>query len=213
MVATESGGHVLVTCNHAFQDFKGEACTVVLRSKNEEGLYDRKEVQFKVRSGKDKLWVKHSAYDIAALPIELPTDVSVEPISWEDLADTNYFEQLAVGDDVFIPGFPARMEANKGGWPIVRKGSLATYPLTPLKAVENLFINASTFGGDSGAPVIHVQRVNGRKQAKIVAMIWGMRRQTDRIVSPFEESVRHTPLDIATAVPSPYIRETIEQLK
>lgn len=210
VVQTEAGKHVLVTCAHTMEGFTGETCKVIFRSRNESGVYQRKEAEVAIRQGDDKLWRRHAKHDIAALPIEPPEGVLITPVAWADLADAKHFEQqLAVGDGVFIPGYPVDMEGNKVGWPIVRKGSIATFPLTPIEQVEKFYLNAATFGGDSGAPVIHVQRIDGRKHATVVGIVWGMRRQTSRSVSPFEERTLHTPLALAEAAPAPFIRETI----
>ncbi|NDH95177.1 MAG: hypothetical protein EBZ13_11740, partial [Planctomycetia bacterium] len=119
------------------------------------------------------------------------------------LAEDN---KLHVGQEVFIPCYPAKLEANKAGWPILRKGSIATYPLTPLNSARTIFIDYSHFGGDSGSAVVAIID----DEPVVVALVFAMQRQSDRMVMPFEERTVHTPLGLAIAVQAPIIRSTIE---
>ncbi|MDP1796412.1 MAG: hypothetical protein Q8K78_02980 [Planctomycetaceae bacterium] len=113
---------------------------------------------------------------------------------------------MRVGQDVFVPCFPAQVEANSAGWPLLRKGSLATHPLMPVARTPTMFVDYSHFGGDSGAPL--VATVNG--EPLVVGLVFAMLRQTDKTTMPFEERTLHTPLGLAIAAQAPLIRQTIE---
>jgi len=112
-----------------------------------------------------------------------------------------------VGQDICIPCFPAKVEANKAGWPILRRGSIASHPLFPLSSAKTFFVDSASFGGESGAPV--AVEVDGKTY--VVGLITSMQRQTDKAKMPFEERIVHTPLGLGIAVQSPLLREVIEQ--
>ena len=201
---------VLVTAAHVFDDLKGTDCTLVLRGHGKDNTIVRKEVTIPIREGKKPLWARHPDVDVAALGIDLPAGVDVMPFRFEQVADETWARQrkIRVGKDVCIPCFPAQLEANAAGWPILRKGSIATHPLTPLASARTMLIDYSQFGGDSGAPVV----LYDGKEPIVVGLVSAMQRQTDKSSTPFEERTVHTPLGLAIAVQSPFIREVIERL-
>src|SRR5262249_55559828 len=134
----------------------------------------------------------------------------------DQIADEAAFKakQVRVGQDAWIPCFPARLESNPAGWPILRRGSIASHPLAPTKAQKTFLLDYSAFGGDSGAPVVvltDVKRGQGKEQRPlVVGLVFGMNRQTDKATLPFEERIMHTPLALAVVVHAPFIRETID---
>jgi hypothetical protein len=202
--------HVLVTAAHVFDDLKGADCTLILRAPGKNNAIIRKEVSLPIREGKQPLWVKHPDMDVAALPLDVPEGIDVKAFRLEQIADEKWAAErkIRVGQDVCIPCFPAQIEANKAGWPILRKGSIATHPLTPLTSAKTMYVDYSHFGGDSGAPVV----LYDGKQPIVVGLVIAMQRQTDKSSTPFEERTVHTPLGLAIAVQSPFIRQTIELL-
>lgn len=206
---------VVVTCAHAMNGFRGDKCTLVLRTADGEGGFRRRETTAPIRDGKRPLWKQHAKLDIAVFSFEPPKDIEFRAIKLAQLADAKYFDErdITVGDDVYIPGFPVQLEGNAAGWPIARKGFIATHPIAPSETTPNIFIDAKTYGGDSGAPIVQLLPADDESSFTVVGMIWGMRRQTDRSKTPYEERVTHTPLGIAEAVTAPHIRATIELLE
>lgn len=202
--------HVLVTAAHVFDDLKGAGCTLILRASRKDDSVVRKEISLPIRDGKKPLWVKHPTEDVAALMVDLPAGVDVKPFPLKQIADEKWAadRKVRVGRDVCIPCFPAQVEANEAGWPILRKGSIATHPLTPLASAKTMYVDYSHFGGDSGAPVV----ICDGKEPVVVGLVIAMQRQTDKSSTPFEERTVHTPLGLAIAVQSPFIRQTIELL-
>lgn len=201
--------HVLVTAAHVFEGMEGPKCVAVFRTKKKDGPYERRETEFLIRDGKKPLWTRHPESDVAAIAIDLPAGIDAKPFELRQIADTRFAEErrVRVGDDVFIPCFPAKLEANPVGWPILRKGSIATHPLTPLASAKTLMVDYSHFGGDSGAPVT----LQAGEEPIVVALVVGMQRQSVKTVTPVEERTVHTPLDLAISVQSPLVRETIER--
>ena len=199
---------LLVTAAHVLEGFPGASCSLILRARNADDSYARKETTISIRDGDKVRWKRHSKQDIAALRIDLPEGTAAKPLAVRQLADETWAigRKVRVGKDVYIPCFPATLEANEAGWPVLRKGSIATHPLVPLRTAQTMLIDSSAFGGDSGAPVV----MTDGNEAVVVGMVLGMQRQTDKSSMPFEERTMHTPLGLAIAVQAPLIRETID---
>lgn len=200
--------HLLVTAAHVFSNMDSGECTLHFRTADQERGFVRKEVKLTIRDGQRKLWTQHPEMDAAVIAIDLPEGVDCQPFPERRIADEKFAEakKVRVGQDVCVACFPAKVEANAAGWPILRKGSIATYPLLPLAEAKTIFIDYSHFGGDSGAPV--VAWVDD--EPLVVGLVIAMQRQTDKTSSPFEERTLHTPLHLAIAVQAPLIRQTIE---
>lgn len=200
--------YLLVTAAHVFQRIDAANCTVIFRARNKNGDFVRREADLPIRDGKEPLWVRHPEVDAAVIAVDLPAGVDVKAFDYRQIASPQLAQdrKVRVGQDVCIPCYPAGVEANAAGWPILRKGSIATHPLTPLSSARTMFVDYSHFGGDSGAPV--VAWIDN--QAVVVGVVVAMQRQTDRISMPFEERTVHTPLDLAIAVQSPFIRQMID---
>jgi hypothetical protein len=202
---------VLVTAAHFFEGVAEPECRIVARSQAADGTYVRNELTVPIRDGDAPRWRKHPELDIAVLRMELPAGTAMRPLPLDRLAEERHAvaRSIHAGQDVFIPCFPARLEANDAGWPVLRKGMIASHPLTPLQSARTMLIDAATFGGDSGAPVAAI----ADDAPLIVGLVLGMHRQTDTSTLPFEERTIHTPLGLAIVVQAPFIRETIGLLE
>jgi len=200
---------VLVTAAHVFEGYSGE-CTLVMRKKTDDGLYAKHDVKLTLRRDDKPVWVRHPKQDVAAMSFELPSEVDCQPINLGQIIDAEAVQsgKLRVGQQVFIPCYPAQLSANEAGWPVLRSGTIATHPLIPVANTPTLMIDYSNFGGDSGAPVIAVYA----DEPHVVALAFGMQRQSDKVTLPFEERTMHTPLGISNALQGQLIRDTIEML-
>lgn len=201
---------VLVTAAHGFESMPAETCTIVLRRRIGEDRYERLEHPIKIREGGKPLWTRHPELDVAVLPLVLPEGAAVAPIPEDRLATEVDLRRrdVHVGQTVFIPGYPVKLEANGTGFPVVRQGTLASFPLFPVDDAKTILLDAKTFGGDSGAPVVAFVK----EEPLVVGMVIGMHRQTDRSVLPFEERTVHTPLGIGIVVQAHFVRNTIGRL-
>ena len=104
------------------------------------------------------------------------------------------------------------MVSTPGGFPILRTGRIASYPLTPMNVVKQWAFDAHVFGGNSGGPV-YFTSVNRwfKKQAHfgISAGILGLVIQEAQ--SSLPEFAKRD-LDYGVVVPSQFIRETLDML-
>jgi hypothetical protein len=201
----------LITAGHVMEESTEPRYELVLRSAQPDGSWKRTPISVPVRDGDKPLWKKHPELDVAVLPVDLPSEVTVTPLSLEQVADGDWVAsgKLHVAQAVVIPCYPAQLEANEGGWPIVRHGTVASYPLTPVAKVRTMLIDFHTFGGDSGAPVL----TQCGDTWHVVGLVSGMHRQTDKAVMPLQEVTFHTPLGLSIVVQSALIHDTIKLLE
>ncbi len=103
------------------------------------------------------LWTMHPSgqkIDVAVLPIERPpTGGMVAAINDVD-ADIVPLDRLAVGagSDVFVLGYPLELQPT-GVVPVWKRGSVATEPALDADGLPQVWIDATSRPGMSGAPV------------------------------------------------------------
>jgi hypothetical protein len=206
---TSPPSYRLVTAAHVYEQMQGTTCQVVFRRAGDGGRFERSEVAVPIRENDQPLWTRHPEVDVAVLPLERPEGVDFHPFALSQVATEAFADdgRVRVGQDVCIPVFPAQLESNPAGWPVLRKGSVASHPLAPLEEARTFLVDAASFGGDSGAPV--VAEIAGR--ATVIGLISGMQRQTDKATMPFEERTVHTPLGLGIAVPSAFIHQVLDR--
>lgn len=205
---------VLVTAAHFFEQATGDECWVMLRTRQPDDSYVRHEHRLVFREESKPRWKKHPDQDLAVLAIELPDGVECTPIRFQQIASEADLKsrRIRVAQETWIPGFPAQLEANPAGWPVLRRGSIATHPLVPLAAAKTMIVHVSSFGGDSGSPVFVFPTTERNTSPLVAGVLLGMHRQTDKSSSAFEERTIHTPLDLAIVVQGPLVREAVELL-
>src|SRR5438876_10762205 len=57
------------------------------------------------------------------------------------------------GEELICLGYPFGAESNTGGFPILRSGRIASYPLLPTESTKTFLFDFSIFPGNSGGPV------------------------------------------------------------
>ena len=129
------------------------------------------------------------------------------------LADDATLERLQVhpGDELFCLGFPLGADLN--GFPILRTGTLASYPITPSKVVKKYYYDFHVFPGNSGGPVYFsfLNRIYGNAThlgSNDQGVIGLVIEQVGSALPEFKD----LPLDVSRVVPSSYIRETVALL-
>jgi hypothetical protein len=142
-----------------------------------------------------------------------PDEVPMTGLSPDYLVTDKSLEEIEFhpGDEAYILGFPAAV-STEGGFPILRTGRIASYPLTPMKAVKQWAFDAHIFGGNSGGPV-YFNSVNRYFKDQIH---FGIARGILGLVTQEVQSVfpkfANRDLDYGIVVPAQFIRETIDLL-
>jgi len=199
---------VLVTAAHAFEGKASAACTVTFRARGGADGYERRDLRLPLRDGDRPLWMRHATADVAVIGIVPPADAEVEPFTRGDIADAGRIDAGVVraGRWAWVACYPAQVETHASGWPVLRHATIASHPLLPVTAATTFLVDYSHFGGDSGAAVV----VDADGRPVVAGVVVGMKRQTDRVKSPFEERTMHTPLDLAVTVHPVLVGEALD---
>ena len=199
----------LVTAAHVFEESQVAEGILIVREKQPASGTVRKELPLVVSRDGQPLWKRHPSQDVAALPLKLPPNVDAVPLPFSRIlrATPDGSSPATLGAEVWLPGYPAQLEVNEAAWPVLRRGTIASYPLSPVATVPTLVVNIGSFGGDSGGPLFTL--VDGVPH--LVGVVSGMHRQTDRSVTPYEERVQHTPLGLSIAVQAELVVKVLDQ--
>jgi len=147
---------VLVTANHVFEKMPGEDARVGYRVENPDGSWTYTPALLKIRDkAGHELWTHHPSRDVATISITAPPEFAKAAIPESWLAEDQTFTKLEVGagDEMMALGFPRGLAANQAGFPILRSGRVASYPVAPAKIFPTFLLDFSVFPGNSGGPV------------------------------------------------------------
>lgn len=212
----EFSRYVLVTAAHVFEGFVGQKAVIILRKQKEDGSYEKVPYEFQIRDTASKpLWVRHADKDVdaAAMYIYLPSAVKFALIPTQLLGDDAILEKFEIhpGDELASLGFPLGVQAPEGGFPILRSGKIASYPLIPAKRVKKFYFDFQVYEGNSGGPVYFVQ--SGRYYdgshhlGETIHFIIGLvSAQT------ISKLYNNQPVYLAEIVPAQFILETVNLL-
>jgi len=217
---SKSSYYILVTAAHVLNDIKEDQAILFLRKKQGE---DSVKLPFSltIRNKGVPLWKQHPKADVAVMYAKLPreTDVELLPMSW--LVTDKQLEEIQIhpGDPLFCLGYPYGAEANEAGFPVLRSGHIASYPLIPTNKIRTFLYDFKVFKGNSGGPVYFVDRNRNRGGGIVIGtfqFIAGLVSQesalTETITSLGEKRQVDHPLSLAVVVHASLIKETIDLL-
>jgi hypothetical protein len=146
---------ILVTANHVFRKMPGPIATIGFRVENADGSWRYDPMPLKIRDGDKELWLHHPDRDVAAISIDAPPEFvkAAIPEGWLATDDTFSRYALGPGDEMLALGFPEGLSANPAGFPILRAGRVASFPLGPSSAFPTFLLDFAVFPGNSGGPV------------------------------------------------------------
>ncbi|MFN3817170.1 trypsin-like serine peptidase [Brevundimonas sp.] len=200
---------VLITAGHVFDRMPRQDARIGWRVPLSDGNWRFTPAPLTIRDAEEEpLWVSHPDHDVAVMSIEAPDAFAraAIPIGW--LADGYTFERfdVAPGDEMMSLGFPRGLSANRAGFPILRVGRIASYPLSPVVAFPTFLVDFTVFPGNSGGPVF----LTGSAR---------MRPGVPQPEHPFiagvltqQVEMNSERLGIGVVVHASYIRETIQLL-
>lgn len=148
------GNYVLVTAAHVLEQSSGSKVTLVMRAKHND-TYVRALWPIEIREKGKPLWRKHPEADVAVMYVALPREADLPVLPTLLLATDDILSDLQVhpGDSLSCLGFPNGAEANDSGFPILRSGKIASYPIFPTRTVKSFLFDINVFDGNSGGPV------------------------------------------------------------
>lgn len=219
--APERAFYTLVTAHHVLAQAQGDVVALVLRRLNDSGEWERVEAPVQIRnSGKD-LWQKHPDVDLAALHVRLPEKCvrAIIPMAML-LTDAKIREfEISPGTELLCLGYPFNEEANPLGFPILRSGKIASYPLLPTKQIKSFLFDFTVFRGNSGGPVYLYDKApiyGGSMHAGAIQGLMGVvtaeRNITQKVEQLYERRETVTPLALGEVIPASFIEELINSL-
>lgn len=145
---------ILITANHVLAQMPRDKASVGFRIRDAGGDWRFAPVSVRIRDADgDPLWTRHPTQDVAGL--ELPQGVTDEGLPASELPGARALQILGVepGDEMMVLGYPRGFSANRAGFPILRSGRVASFPLAPADRYPTYMLDFSVFAGNSGGPV------------------------------------------------------------
>jgi hypothetical protein len=214
----EDRNFVLVTAAHVFDGTPGDETTVVFRSKVAEGEYKREPTKLVIRKADKPLWKKHPTADVAVIAVTPPKDADLALISTKLLATDGSLRKHKIhpGERLALLGYPHR-EGSEAGFPILRDGPIASFPLIPTKKTRTFYLSTNPFEGDSGGPVCltrpNLTDPNKEGVKLIVGLVSGQRFLDEEVKMLYGTTrVRHR-FGLAVVTHASFIAETIGLMK
>jgi hypothetical protein len=208
------GRYVLVTAAHVLEDIREDFAILNLRVAKGQNEWSRLRLHIKIRRDGKPVWTKHPEEDVAAMYLLLPEGVAPLQLSAKLLADDDMLRNYGIhpGDNLSCLGFPLGIESGKEGFPILRSGKIASFPLLPTKKTKTFLFDFEVFEGNSGGPVYFVDSNRtydgvlhlGQTNQFVVGLVKGL------MVRP--EMVNDIPLKLAEVIHASLIKETIALL-
>ena len=204
--------YVLITAGHVLDKIGGDVAVLKLRQPQADGSYLEKPWPVKIRDKGRNLYVEPPDADVAALYVDMPDDLNVTIVPTGLLANDEQLERFEVhpGDELFCLGFPLGV-STLGGFPILRSGKIASYPITPTSIYRVFSFDFNVFEGNSGGPVYFVDhdRTYGGSThlGEIDQFVVGL-----VIVSVHSSAYNGEEIRLAGVVPSSYILEALRLL-
>ncbi len=201
----------LITADHVLRRMSDSHCMLVSRHLNKHGSYERQEHKIAIRRGEQEIWKRHPREDLALLPINEDLHLNALPVAC--LATDKQFAEIHVGDAVRLSVFPERNEANASGFPLLRGGSIASFPVLPTKGSPIFRVDTNTWTGDSGGAVMaHSSPKSSADQPFIIGIVRSMINVSDTVnESRFVQRRTDYPLGISEVIASVAVHELLQQ--
>ena len=155
----------LVSAHHVLDGMKRNEAVVHWRAQDDNGNWHRYPTPIAIRDDNGNgIWLHHPEKDIAVMWINAPESVVNNAIMYENLAGERTISDLDInlGDEMLALGYPKGLSANDLGFPILRSGKVASYPIVPIRQFPSFLMDFSVFSGNSGGPVYMSDKILSR---------------------------------------------------
>lgn len=192
----------LITAEHVLEDMPRLSVSMGFRVQDANHTWSFSPTDLRIRDDAGRpLWQAHTSRDVAALVVQVPPELARRAIPIRYLADRDTFEQNDVepGSEMMALGYPRGLASNAAGFPILRAGRIASYPIGPSDQAPTFLMDFSVFPGNSGGPVFVARSGQSGREGEFVAGI--LTQQVE---------VEHQPLGIGIVTHARFVRETID---
>jgi S1-C subfamily serine protease len=212
--------YVLVTAAHVLNAIRGEQAILYLRKPSGD-TFLKTPVTIPIRRGTEKLWIQHPQADVAVMYVALPNGTDIQLIPTDLLATDDILKRFEIhpGDRLSCLGYPLMQESNEAGFPILRSGQIASYPLVPMTSVKTILFDFNVFEGNSGGPVYFIDsnRIYGGStnigQVRfLMGLVSEQRFAEENVQSLREIRKERYQLGLAVVIPAQFIQDTINLL-
>jgi len=209
--------YVLVTAKHVLDDIAGDDATIFLREPLSDKSFRRFPHTFKIRDKGVALYTTHPTADVAVMYFQMPIRDPFVGLDQGFLVPDERIAELELhpGDELICLGYPNGVAANDVGFPILRSGRIASYPLLPTKSIKVFLFDFMVFPGNSGGPVYFSYEVGRKIGINLrfdTAGIRGILGLVSQQLFSSMPGVADEPLKLGVIVPATFIRDTIEML-
>ena len=209
---------VFVTAAHVLNEIKSDSATLFYRGKDSLNNYFQIPIIITIKNKGKALYFIHTSLDLAAFYIpNLKYDFNYLLIQGclatdKSLVDNN----ITIGDELFCLGYPYNLVYNEAGFPILRSGKIASYPLIPSSKYNTFLFDFAVFPGNSGGPVylISTNRMyaDGVHAGEELHQIMGLLTEQIQLTNTTEDFAINKSLQLGKVISANLIKEFIMAL-
>jgi S1-C subfamily serine protease len=196
---------VLVTAAHVLELMPGTEVRIGWRATGEGGRWSYTPAPLTVRGPGGPLWTRDPDHDVAVIEVAAPPEFAraAIPLAW--LADQE-LDRYGVrpGEEAATLGFPRGLAANRAGFPILRVGRVASWPLAPAGEFPTFLVDFAVFPGNSGGPVFLARPGATGAAASAPPLVVGVLTQ--------EVELNDERLRMGVVTQAPFVRKTLQLL-
>lgn len=205
--------YVMITAAHVLDEIAGDIATMKFRWKKEDNSISQRDFTFAIRDQGKALYVKHPDVDVAALYTKMPIEfqnVKMLPIDLLVTDDWMTKFEIHPGDELLCLGYPL-FASGAHGYPILRSGKIASYPLIPTKENKNWLFDFRIFQGNSGGPVYFADR--NRTYGGVTHIAETIQFLAGLVTAQVNSQIfKDKDLSLGVVIPAVFIRETLNLL-
>lgn len=216
---------IIVTAAHVLEDIGSDIAKLQFRERDQNGDWQPLMINVRIRINGKPRWVRlpDKSIDIAAMPFTIENEIAERvrknmiSIPVDTLAEDSLLEQYNIhpGSTLFCLGFPLRASSNNAGFPVLRSGTISSYPIFPTRKHKGFDFDCEIYEGNSGGPV-YIAKDNPMMGNSLVLgklqTIVGLVTAQKRGRKTEEDKEVEKDINLGVVMPSTLIKDTIDLL-
>ena len=169
--------------------------------------------RFAIRKDGHPLWTVSADSDVAVMYVGWPTAITApSPLSMAFLPDDDALKKADAGPGIELKvlGYPLGNASNDAGFPVLRTGMIASYPLLPTSVTKSFLLDFRVFKGNSGGPVYYSKKemLGSSFMCCAPQFVMGLVSEERAFAGPYQE----VQLSLGVIVHASAIKKAIESL-